>query len=303
MPEPLTPEHLEAHLRAMLPHVEAVPLERLEADLSVGCVDGRRGTCAASAPGGNLGLFVTLLGALERHTGRTLTSDTVARLLEAYLDRFGAFYLHTDTHAWHRLARAAGLDPAQPSLLHRPPATLRPRLRALALAPEHVGCGHVRRLLEDPEAYGLRPGLTEDALGAVLDRLWSGDARITLEVLAGDHAERAVVHVHTASSPLPLATLCPHFGDLDLFVLHPDAVDHLAKMHVAFLTDQGLLPPPEAPAFDREQRRLLACQHRATLAALAADLPVFEVTLRFEQGVPTHLTVRPTAEIALPEPC
>lgn len=291
-PRALTAERLEAHLRAMLPHMEAVPIERLRDDLSVGCVDGRRGTCAASAPGGNAGLFLLLLGALEATRGRPLADDEVAELLERYLDRFGAFYFHSDAHAAERLARAIGLAPEDdPARAYRdaPDEAARRALLDAATEPAHVGCGHLRRMLEAPAVYGMRPGLARAGLRALFRRLWEGDARLVYAVLGGDHVEGAVVRVRAETSeghPLPLATLCPHFGELDLFVYHPDAVAYLEAAHGLHLAETGHLAPADIAAFIAAQHTLSERQLQATLDALAAGLPVFDVTVQPDGEAP-----------------
>ncbi|MFN3597103.1 MAG: hypothetical protein ACK41D_07510 [Rubricoccaceae bacterium] len=294
----LTPERIEAHLRAMLPHMKAVPIERLRDDLSVGCVDGRRSTCAASAPGGNAGLFLLMLGALEATRGQALSDEETDVLLGSYLDRFGAFYFHSDAHAAARLACALGLPPeADLGRVFREAAPEeRAALLRAATEPEHVGCGHLRRLLEDPQGYGMRPGLAEAGLRALFRRLWLGDTRIAYAVLNGDHMEGAVVRVRARTSqghPLPLATLCPHFGELDLFVYHPDAVAYLEAAHGLHLAETGHLAPAEIAAFIATQHTLSERQLRATLGALAPTLPVFDVEIRSLGTLPSGLAVCP----------
>ena len=139
---------------------------------------------------------------------RTVPADIpeVDALLDAYLDAFGRFYIHSDREALHLLgehlradSRFAPLlaadDPdAVERLVRRPPRALeRPLLERLD-DPEHVGCGHLRSTLLHPEEYGARRELTEALLRAVFVRLWRGDA-IDFVVLEGEHREVAVLTV------------------------------------------------------------------------------------------------------------
>ncbi|ARA92680.1 hypothetical protein AWN76_005540 [Rhodothermaceae bacterium RA] len=287
---PLSRTELEVHLQAMRRQAVAVPVEALRHH-PIGCVDGRNPACVVGAPGGDAGLFVLLLATLERFRHSPLAQADVDRLFEAYLDAFGHFYLHTDTHALAALheamRRLPALAPRADALttpaeveafLRHPPETTRPALLRLLTEPAAVGCGHLRLMLEHPTAYHVRP----DLLRAVLERyyvtLWAGDDRLTFDVLPGEHRERAVVNVHTSRGPHPPVVLqCPQFGAYQLFVHHPEAVAYLRRQHVRFLEDLGLLTPAEATAFAALQEETAAAHLQATLRFLAPDLPVYDV--------------------------
>jgi hypothetical protein len=282
----LTAGRLEEHFRQMLPSTRLVPLDDLSGDLGVACVDGRREHCTAGAPGGNAGLLILLLAAWEEGA-EPLSPEAVDRLFVRYLEHFGAFYLHTDRAAQNRLAGALGVGggAAVDTLVAGPPEALRPGLLEAVLDPAHVGCGHLRLLLEEPDTYGVRPDLVRAVLRAFFRRLWSGDPRLVLEVLDGPHKEAGVAVVRTEGAGAPaLVTTCPRHGAVELFVYHPDAVAWLQALHALFLAREGFITPGRIPACIAAQRRLGDRQLEATLQRLAPSLPVFDVRLEPANG-------------------
>jgi hypothetical protein len=78
------------HLTAMLHDLERPSLETLSAELPVGCVDGRKPACVIGAPGGNAGLLLLLLAAVEEVRGTPFDDQGVAGALEGWLDAFGS---------------------------------------------------------------------------------------------------------------------------------------------------------------------------------------------------------------------
>jgi hypothetical protein len=290
----LTAGRLEEHFRQMLPSARLVPLDDLSGDVGVACVDGRREHCTAGAPGGNAGLLILLLGAWEEEAD-PLSPDAVDRVFARYLEHFGVFYLHTDRAAQDRLAAALGVGSgaAVDALVARPPEGMRARLLDALLDPAHMGCGHLRLLLEEPEAYGVRPDLVRAVLRAFFLRLWSGDGRLVLEVLDGPHNEAGVAVVRTEGAPA-LVTACPRHGAVDVFVYHPDAVAWLQALHAMFLARQGYIIPDRIPACIAAQRRLGDWQLEVTLQRLAPSLPVFDVRVEPGNGATAaSVTVRP----------
>jgi hypothetical protein len=298
-PPELTEEALEQHFRQMLPSATVLAPGDLPTGIPVGCVDGRRRECVAGAPGGHAGLLIVLLTAWEQESGQELTGEGVARVFHDYLDHFGAFYLHTDRAAQDRLAAALDIPPdAMDQRLRRPPADLRPRLLHALGEPAHMGCGHLGLMMEEPEAYQVRPELVRAVVRAFFARLWDGDHRLVLDVLDGTHLEDGVVRIRAASdAPAAggarggvghdrptLVTACPHHGALELLVYHPAAVEWLQSLQAMFLARQGMVPPDRVPECIRGQRALGQRQLEATLLRLAPGLPIFDVTIETARG-------------------
>jgi sulfate permease, SulP family len=175
-----------------------------------------------------------------------------------------------------------------------------PLLEALPL-PNHVGCGHLRLLLEEPERYEVRPALVEEVIRSFFRRLWTGDPRLVLDILEGEHEEVAVVQVRTEGAP-GLVTACPHFGATDLFVHHPEAVARLHALHAAFLARSGRIPAERVPKVLRFQEDLGVRHVETTLGRLAPGLPVFDVHLQASSRErPSSVEVRSAGRVPHPQ--
>lgn len=306
---------MERHFRSMLRDTRVLSLEDLTGHHAVGCVDGRRAQCVAGAPGASAGLLVLLLASLEARSGRRLPAPAVHHIFRRYLDHFGSFHIHTDRAAQGRLARALGHEPDQ--MIRNPPDHLRVSVLEALLDPDHVGCGHLRLLLEEPDAYGVRRELVEAVLTGFFLRLWDGDPRLVLDILDGDHHEGGVVrirteppretgpwhdHGYTPAAPA-LVAACPRHRGLDLFVYHPDAVAWLHAMHAVFLATQGFITPDQIPACAAAQQRLGEQHLEATLLRLAPELPVFDVWIGpGKASGPRDVTVQLQGRVGEPSP-
>lgn len=294
---PRTPseEILTAHFRRMLPETRSLSLDDLSADAWVGCVDGRHPNCVVGAPGGNAGLLVLLLATWEAGSGRELSPEAVEGLFFRYLDYFGSFYLHTDREAQTRLNASLGPEVGDVDALIRRPSLTEPtraRLLEALLQPTHVGCGHLRLLLEEPKTYQVRRTLVEEVLRNFYLRLWGGDARLILDILDGAHQEVAVARIRTTHGAKDLVTTCPRHGVMELFVYHPDAVAWLHTHHAKFLAKAGLISETRIPECIQAQQRLGEIQLEATLERLAPDLPVFDVAVEADEtGLPCDVSV------------
>lgn len=216
-PSIATPE-LREHLERMAASADVLSLPDLLHRHAVSCVDGRKADCVVGAPGGNAGLFILMLAAYESATSKTLSSHEIPALLGAYLKEFGHFYMHTDDLALENLREALRTQPdtrgfvrgftspaALETWLRCPPVEAHSALLKLLVVPDHVGCGHLRLMLERPGEYGVRAELVRAVVKAFYRRLWAGDERLVLDVLEGVHDEKAVVviHVERESGPTP----------------------------------------------------------------------------------------------------
>lgn len=278
---------LNRHLAALRVQTRCVPLGRILHDQPIACVDGRKQEGIVGAPGGNAGLFLLLLTAYERFRATRLSDADVSGLFIAYLDRFGHFYLHSDTGALARLFEALAAAPQADrpesaaeriAYLHQPPQSARAVLRQLLARPAHLGCGHLRLTAEHPERYHARPELFAAFLRAYFDALWAGDDRIVFDVLDGALDARAVLNIHTEDDPQTAVPLpCPRFQSVQLFVHHPSAVAFLRSRHAAFLADRGWIDASDAEAFAAAHARLEVTQLEDTLKALAPGLPHLDV--------------------------
>ena len=190
------------------------------------------------------------------------------------------------------------------ALLRDPPAALRARLLELLVVPEHVGCGHLRLLLSEPLLYQARPELTSTVIETFFEALWTGDERVIFDVLPGDHHEEAVVRIHAGSPELLVA--CPHYGAMEFFVHHPDAVGWVEMLQALFAAQEGWILPDQVQRLMEVQERLGNHQLQATLERLAPGLPVFDVHLEASRAPASAASlpsrIRVTQAGAVPKP-
>lgn len=189
-------DELRSHLSDST-RLEWKPLEELRAADGISCIDGRHEGCTVGAPGGNAGELVRLLAVLEWYAGMTFDERAVEAVMRAHVERLGSFYLHTDVAAAERIAGAIGSELDAQALLRAPPGSSRERISSLLVEPANVGCGHLRLLLEQPEAHRVRRALTEAVIRSFFRLLWDGEAGVRFAVLGGHHAEEALLVFHT----------------------------------------------------------------------------------------------------------
>jgi rhodanese-related sulfurtransferase len=295
--EPLTIEDIEIHIGDPA-QVRWTKAATLLLHGTESCVDGREAHAVIGTPGGDAGELLLALATVEALSGRSLDEAEVERLFAGYLEAFGHFYMHTDRHALRALAGTLSRDPlwsgvaidwrnpgAVEALLRRPPKQLREALLERLTEPSAVGCGHLRLAIAHPDVYGVRPDLVEAVFRAFFERLWRGSDEIELVVLAGEHAEGAVVEVVLdreveAYSSVPM--IAPRHGGTEMFVNHPQVAAFIREQNAAFLFEKlpWLAEGIDRSAFLAELGALAQRQLENTIGHLAADLPIFEV--RFE---------------------
>lgn len=295
---PLTREQIEAHIGES----HSVRWVKMAAFLLHGkasCVDGRDDHAVIGTPGGDAGEFLLALASIERVTARTVDLARLPALLEAYLETFGHFYIHSDTTAGNNLIRSMRADPELGPLLpptsygpkewreflKSPPEALRPLIRRHVTIPGNLGCGHLRLMLQHPERYLIRRELVEEFLRVLFSMRWSGTVELDAVMLGGGHREGAVVNVRLgrgvwAFTRVPLISpACASFG-VQMFVNHPQVADFMREQVARFFTTHPELlgiGEDEFPILRKDIRRLAEIQQAATLSVLAKGLPIFDV--------------------------
>ena len=284
-------------------------LKDLLQDVGIACIDGRHRECALGTPGGDAGELVLLLSALEATAGIELSAEQVGEALLDYTDSLGQFYLHSDALAFTKLLCAAeGATPcAQGPMLPRRGADYSasdaqrnrfdlalgsderdsaagdaveaftaaslPRqqlLLPLLTDPEHVGCGHLRSMLLDPEGYGVRRPLVQWVIRAFFKELWAKNAKMRFVLLEGHHTERALVTFHTTEPLSPSSAIPTPCGteERGVFVHHGSVLEYLRSQTLAALR-RGRLGAWMPHAFTGQLDQQVAqrsCQHLGTTA-------------------------------------
>lgn len=267
------------------------------------CVDGRAEAGVIGTPGGDAGEFLLAAASLESLTGKRFDEAGLREMLVCRLDAFGRLYLHTDVHASNEVIRSLRDDRRLDAALERvfeplewrrfmssPPAAVRPIVLEHMTDAGHIGCGHVRLSMQRSEDYGVRQELVRDFLRAFLTLRWEGVDDHEVGVLPGGHAEGAVVNILLADgaeaySQIPL--ISPMAGGSQIFLQHPQVAGFLRGQLARFIArskESGLRGDSEASLLAR-MNELAAQQLGCTLGALAAGLPVYDVTFDEDDGV------------------
>lgn len=261
------------------------------------CVDGRDETGVIGTPGGDSGELALALTALERVTGKALSRSAIAEILHRRIDTFGRFYLHGDVHAANELIKALRADARFEQALvgvfepmswrrffARPPEDVRELLIEYMAQPPHIGCGHLKLMIQEHARYEARPELVRDLLRSFHRLRWSGAPETELVPLPGGHAEGAVVNVRVhgelrSYTPIPLVS--PRGSGTQMFVNHPQVASRLREEMASFLVEQGDLGGAhegQRDALLQAIGELAGMQMGLTLGRLAKGLPIYDVT-------------------------
>jgi hypothetical protein len=284
-------------------------LGELTGDAELSCIDGRHRGHVLGAPGGDTGELILMLGTLEAITDEVFSPSRVEDILVGYLARLGRFYQHSDRDALvalektirtkgrtehEALVRALDAATSIDELLHAPPPEVRTRLAELLVMPRHVGCGHLRAMLEYTDEYGVRRALIEDTIRAFFRLLWNGNPQADFTILEGQHEETVIITFDT-DQPVTADTLIPSVCASDegpyLFANHQAARRYKRRIDLDVLgeaIDLGRFVGERAD--EQAQRDLLEQaeqlaerQAAATISHLAAHLPAYTVIYRGRQ--------------------
>jgi len=292
-PRTLTAEDVKTHIGAPS-QVQTIKAAALFLDGIESCVDGRDRHAVVGTPGGDIGELLLALAAVESWTGHVMDEAEIQGAFDAHLEAFGDFYMHTDLHAIEILAERLRNDPEFRSIplsniadvetfLRSPPSELQAPLLKVLLIPETMGCGHLRLMALDPEAYRVRLALLDSVVSGFFTRLWAKVPDMRYEILTGNHGEGAVVNVRLDEPVHPytrIPLLEPDHHGTEMFVRHPDFVDWLREQRVQLLLqeDDWLRAHQLDPAgFLGAINELADIQLKATVVALAPNLPMFDV--------------------------
>lgn len=302
-PGPLARDRLAAHIGDPMA-VRWIKVAAVLLHAKRSCVDGRDDTGVIGTPGGDAGELVLGLAALEEHVGVALEPERVAALLARAADAFGSLYMHTDVHAANSLILSMRADPRLTEAIgatydalswrrwmQSPPPDVREIVLEHLMKPGHLGCGHLRLMLQHGASYRVRPGLVGDFVRAYLRQRWADAPQLDFVPLAGGHEEGAVVNVRVETelrsyTPLPLVS--PSCGGTQMFVNHPQVSSYMRRETAALLCESADLAgvaPSDAPDLAARMEELGAHQMGVTLGHLAKGLPIYDVLFRAGGGV------------------
>ncbi|MCA9588372.1 MAG: rhodanese-like domain-containing protein [Myxococcales bacterium] len=299
--EACTVDHVRTHLGAP-GSVRFLKLAALAVHGHFSCVDGRDDGGVIGTPGGDAGELLVGLRALEMTRGKELTREEVRALFARHVDAFGRFYMHTDVAAANKSIATLRADRRFDEALQdvdsplswrrfwaSPPEGLRDTLAAHAVMPAHVGCGHLRLSLTEPERYQTRAGLVSDFIETFMRERWSGAREAEFVPLAGAHGERAVLNVRVSGKLQPythIPLVSPSVGGFQVFVQHPRVTAWYRAQIAALIASQtDLVGRVDEDRLHEQMQALASHQLRRTLTTLAKGLPIYDVTFEDERTV------------------
>jgi len=217
-------------------------------------VDGRINHPVLGAMGGDAGEFILALNAFETVLDKPLTEFQVASMFSDYLLHVNKnqFLLQTDMMALTTLCRSIKFCLPN-DRVDMPTMEMIPVLRKELLKADHLGCSHLKHIVQDPAGFHTRRELVMMFLTSYYNLLWGvpintmaapvkmlARSKLKLQVLNGPHTEGAVVHVNTTHcSERFVPMLLPEYGKVSVGISHVDAARQLRKATATFLNDQA----------------------------------------------------------------
>eukprot|EP00300_Choanocystis_sp_HF-7_P018582 c20080_g1_i6.p1 GENE.c20080_g1_i6~~c20080_g1_i6.p1 ORF type:complete len:330 (+),score=93.15 c20080_g1_i6:191-1180(+) len=288
--------------RDILDHVQAsiqISHKFANADtISLAPSDGRNAQPTVSCVGGDAGMFVVALSALEQAMhGATLSDDQIGILLANYLltmsrDSFG---FQIDTAVLSALCRTIRFCHPVDSITS-PPASIRKSLLELLILEKYQSNQLLHQFVQpaaDDQSKPVRVALVQGFIREFFRLLWGQpsrnrlgvaalnliQSRIRLVVTQGRSNEMAFVRIQTdACAPTHIPALIPEIG-LNSISMH---YDHVAQMNLLelrdFLMEQSVKYNFVAPGQEAEfGDTLLGAIHTVYNNAITSKLPDFSI--------------------------
>eukprot|EP01080_Neovahlkampfia_damariscottae_P010713 gene10713-3335_t len=272
-------------------HITDLQLKKFthDAEKSFACVDGRKTTPTFGVPGGDFGEFILGLQSYTSLTNRkNFTRLEIRKILKGYIDytttKTRPFYYHTAKTKLIRIFNS--VNPKAVILPEKTPDNLEDWLTHF-VNPNHQGCGHIRMLLQYPEAMGItNPKLVPLALQAMLEVFWipGYTEKLQLDVLQGELHPNAVVLVNTEGCANRDPEIVPNRIGSSIFVHHPNAVKVFRNLKSSKYF-ASLNPKVDQEKLMETIMELAKLQLEAVLTKLepAAEVGQFLVTLHAEE--------------------
>lgn len=267
---------------------EWVSVDTLKRSTPESCIDGRGKRGVIGIPGGNAGEFLLTLASSEKASGKLISESDMPKILQRYIDVFGKFAMHTDEHALHNIGLKTDQD------LKNPWPSKQEALAQLLEKPEAIGCGHIKLMLKKSEEYEVRPELVKSFLQAFYKELWRGNSELELDILRGEHEERAVV-IAKVDAPkgglnkeTRIPTIIPNQGNIQAFIYHPQVTDYMRDESAESAEEiTGL--QIDAAQYKKIIKELGDKQLKLTVSELAGHLPTIEVNFHDDGSFETKL--------------
>jgi hypothetical protein len=259
------------------------------------CVDGRETEAVIATPGGDISLLTEGIISVGKFTGRQLTPVEINRVFRWRLRHLGSFYMHTDEQALDNLRLSLKTDNRFArkqfasardvfGFVQNPDPRYQLSLIDHLITPKNIGCGHLKLMLLNSEAYGMSRKVIYDLMRAFFDTLWNGSAeekqKINYKYLCGKHQEGAVVTILVPgeiSEQTLIPAVRPSDGKTSVFVFHPQVSAFMHREQAVALAKSGLFPEISGKegVFLKTTAAVLSEGLRETVSHLAFGLPQY----------------------------
>eukprot|EP00742_Colponemidia_sp_Colp-10_P001017 GILJ01001099.1.p1 GENE.GILJ01001099.1~~GILJ01001099.1.p1 ORF type:complete len:394 (-),score=54.99 GILJ01001099.1:203-1384(-) len=219
------------------------------------CSDSRANYALMGTPGGDIGEVILAFSAVEKLKGLILEEQQINGMLQD-LVRFlidqgrPYLYMHSDKKALEAWKQAARVSDA------RNPRTVLERTSLLqrAVQPDHIGCHHLRNILQKPDEFGVRFELAASLITAFLNVYFDPANHLRRNllyiILDGDMADEAVLQVDSPKqcapgSPLVVPTETVDGASHSIAVNHYTAVQYFRQQLTQFLCPLFNLHPKD----------------------------------------------------------
>jgi len=273
---PMTCEDVEGH-------ISPVPLLTWANihSASFGCADGRSAEEGLGTWGGDFGEFITALNVYEQMATIHLSQADVTNIFRKYLEATGREKFTTCMSALAVRQFFGTVDDAE-SAIRNPPEEKRALIWMKISDPNFIGNDHIKFMLENPSGYSVRKELVQHFIHSFYDILWNPydplRDRLRVQVLAGEHQERAVVSVTIPDFCLKQANLAamiaPRLPSTSVVILNPDAVQVLRRELSVFFSRETT-PVVRADEMSKRFSVLAAGQGALTKKTMFDRIPTY----------------------------
>jgi hypothetical protein len=277
---PLSCEEVESHI-APVPLLSWTDVRTS----SFGCVDGRSAEEALGTWGGDFGEFVTALNIYEQMTTIHLSQSEVTANLRKYLEASNRKKF-TTCMSGLSVRQMFGAVEDLKSAIFNPPEERKAALWMKISDPNFVGNEHIKFMLENPTEYSVRKELVQHVIHSFYDILWNQfdplRSKLDVQILPGEHAERAVVSISSPEFCLQQANLVPLIAprtpESSIAVVHSEAAQVLRKELSVFFSREAN-PIVRADEMSKRFNVLAAGQGALTKKRMFDRIPTYNAKI------------------------
>jgi len=277
---PMTCEDVEQHINPV-PLLSWVDVKRA----SFGCADGRSADEGLGTWGGDFGEMVTALNIYEQMATIHLTQAEVTAIFRKYLQATNreAFSTCISSLAVRQLF---GTAEDMENSIRNPPEDKKAALWMKIADPNYVGNEHVKFMLENPAGYSVRKELVQHLIHSFYDILWNPydplRNKLRVQMLVGEHTERAVVAVTSPDFCLKQAGLAPliapRLSTSSVIILNPDAVQTMRREMSVFFS-RATSPVVRSDEMNKRFNVLAAGQGALTKKTMFDRIPTYSAKI------------------------